>query len=161
MESIWGSLIYGSSKGKDLILEVLSSRFPLSAKLIYYTIKKQFGSCLTYQAIHKFLKELTKQKILLENNKEYMINLQWLINLNQHIDHVKAIYTKESNLKINLAEKNNPLQILAEYKKKLLEILKPFASLQIPFVKNSYLTEWGCREIYNKKKKYFKRTRKE
>ena len=43
---------------KDVIIEILSSEWPLSLNKIYYKIKKKYGINVNYQAIHKAVNEL-------------------------------------------------------------------------------------------------------
>lgn len=63
---------------KDLIISVLSKKWPLSAKEIYNILQREYGAEVTYQAVHKILNELQEEKILEKNGKSYQINKEWI-----------------------------------------------------------------------------------
>ena len=55
---------------KDCIISILSAEWPLSAKKIYNRIKSG-GAEVSYQAVHKALKELSGKGILEKEDKGY------------------------------------------------------------------------------------------
>ncbi|MCX6803779.1 MAG: hypothetical protein NTY48_04390 [Candidatus Diapherotrites archaeon] len=63
-------------KTPEIILELLSQKWPLKAKPIYYKIIKQ--KQVSYQSIHKTLQKMVKQKILTKEKQEYSINIKYI-----------------------------------------------------------------------------------
>ncbi|MEW5896709.1 MAG: hypothetical protein AB1668_03395 [Nanoarchaeota archaeon] len=86
---------------KDLIVTILSSQFPLSLNKIYHQIKKQ-GHSITYQAVHKSVQELLKDKIITKLNKEYALDEEY----------IKQI--KDFSLRLEFAYKEKKNQILED-----------------------------------------------
>jgi len=62
---------------RDVIISILSQEHPLSAKIIYNHTRKKFGLSVTYQAVHKLLKQMTGEGILKREGREYSITLEW------------------------------------------------------------------------------------
>ena len=54
--------ILGSNSTKESIIELISEKWPLSAKKIHNILRKDYHLSLTYQATHKALKELNQKK---------------------------------------------------------------------------------------------------
>ncbi|MBR9675634.1 hypothetical protein GOV05_01345 [Candidatus Woesearchaeota archaeon] len=153
MNNLWVELTYGSNKGKNLILDILTYKYPLSARKIFYEIKKR-GESLTYQAVHKFLKELLNKEVLLEKDKEYMINLDWVYKLENHLNVLKSKYVVGDDFSYaSLNDNENPLTILSVYREKIIEKNKRNAQLEIPLAKKAYLTSQNNRSTYYEKEK--------
>ena len=58
---------------KDLIILLLAEQWPLTARKIYYLVKK--SKTITYQAVHKTLQHLLREEIVArddKNKKEYI-----------------------------------------------------------------------------------------
>ena len=56
----------GSQKGstRDAIIAILSREWPLSAKELYNRVKREnTGSAVSYQAVHKMIKQLLGQQM--------------------------------------------------------------------------------------------------
>src|SRR3989344_136975 len=73
--------ILGSNSTKENIIELLSTKYPLSAKKIHNILKKDYNLSLTYQATHKSLTELNKKNILEKRKQGYELNKEWIKNL--------------------------------------------------------------------------------
>jgi len=82
---------------KKLILDELIENQPQTTKEIYLKIKKQKN--ITYQAIHKLIKEMQKDEIL-ENSKQIKINQKFFNNLEIFLDSLK----NKTNQKIKNTE---------------------------------------------------------
>lgn len=134
----WSSILFGKNTGKHLILDTLSSDFPLSARKIHALIIKQSGCSITYQAVHKFLKELVKDSVLLENDKEYMINTAWLVQLVNHVEMVKQHYCGGPG---KMAEPPNLLKNIADYRASFINSIEKYISHQLPLVKRTALVD--------------------
>lgn len=79
-------------KAKDLIISVLAMNYPLSSKKIYNEIKRGFGYSVTYQAVHKSILQLLEQGVLIKEDKEYSINMQWIDELSNFVERMKQNY---------------------------------------------------------------------
>jgi len=63
---------------KDTIIQILSEEWPLSVKQIYERVKKKSDHPLTYQAVHKVIKQLLGEGIVELKGKNYILNKNWL-----------------------------------------------------------------------------------
>lgn len=70
---------------EDFIILALSQRFPLSAKEIYSTLRRG-GFEASYQAVHKKLKELEKDSIIVKDGRKYLINRNWILNAKSFLE---------------------------------------------------------------------------
>ncbi len=61
---------------KENVILVLSRKWPLTAKRIYNEIKKE--TSVSYQAVHKALKELAGENIIKEQGRQYQLNEAWI-----------------------------------------------------------------------------------
>jgi hypothetical protein len=67
---------------KDKIIFLLSKKWPLNAMHVYNTLKKTDPSAnLTYQAVHKSLKELLVSNVIVKNPQGYRIDTKWVADL--------------------------------------------------------------------------------
>ena len=74
------TIVSNNSSVKSDIVSILSKNWPLGAKKIYFDIKKR-GHKVTYQAVHKSLKELVATGIIEKSKKKYEISEKWLEEL--------------------------------------------------------------------------------
>lgn len=65
----------------ELALELLSKKWPLTARVIYFEIKKQ--KLVSYQAVHKALKQMVKEKILAKEGQKYQINSEYIAKMRE------------------------------------------------------------------------------
>jgi hypothetical protein len=80
---------------KNAIIETVSEKFPLSAKEIYFSIKKNYGLSVTYQAIHKTIKELIENSILVKENNKYKISKIWVEEIKKFSKDLEKKYLKK------------------------------------------------------------------
>jgi hypothetical protein len=71
------------SSSKDLIISVLSSEWPLSAKEIFSRVNKTSMNALSYQAIHKAILLLETEKVLNKDVGKYSLSISWAKELNE------------------------------------------------------------------------------
>src|SRR3989344_6049017 len=71
---------------RNVILDILEKERSLTAKQIYYTIKKDSSRHLTYQAVFKCLKEMQRKQMLISDKKSYKINIDWLFGMREGIE---------------------------------------------------------------------------
>lgn len=81
-------------KAKDLIISILAMKYPLSSKKIYNEIKRRYGYSVTYQAVHKSILQLLEQGVLVKEEMEYSINMQWIDEINNFVEKMKLNYEK-------------------------------------------------------------------
>jgi len=92
---------FSGIKGK--VIEILSENSDLTAKQIYNKLQRNYATNCTYQALHKTLKQMTLENILLKEKSMYSINSVWANNFKKSAEQlVDKISTKEN--KINLKE---------------------------------------------------------
>lgn len=82
-------------KAKDLIISVLAMKHPLSSKKIYNEVKRRYGYSVTYQAIHKTILQLLEQGVIVKEDMEYFINMQWIDELTNFVERMKESYGKQ------------------------------------------------------------------
>jgi len=63
---------------KDLIIDTLSSEWPLTIRRIQASLKKSHSKSISYQAIHQMVTELLSEKIIEKKGKEYLLSMDWL-----------------------------------------------------------------------------------
>ena len=85
------TVIVGDDKVKNLIIQILSEEWPLTAKKIYYRVKRK-GKSVTYQAVFKALTYLVKQRIVDKNNYNYSLNKKWLSETANFYENIKKRY---------------------------------------------------------------------
>ncbi len=91
------------SSTRELIINILSMRSNLTGKEISNTLKKEFSKSVTYQAVHKELKALLGERMLLKDDKRYSLNPKWVEKIS---DYVSGLPKKPSpSLKLELEEK--------------------------------------------------------
>lgn len=89
-------MVSWSNKGtiRNSIISVLSKDFPLTAKTLYYRIKKQ-GNNVTYQAVHKSLKELIAEKVVKKESQKYSLNKEWISSVFTFMRRLKSRYSNK------------------------------------------------------------------
>ena len=85
-----------SGTARDRILTVLSKRFPLTAKQIFSELKKEFGSNVSYQAIHKLLSQLAEERVIVREEKNYFLNREWIKQVKNFGSSLEDYYYKNS-----------------------------------------------------------------
>ncbi len=91
---------------KSLILSVLGKRFPLSLNQIYADVKLEKN--LSYQAVHKIIKELVKDRLVEKVEKQYFLNKRWI---KQQADRFLEYYSNYFNTAYNPNQINKTSKI--------------------------------------------------
>ena len=86
------------SSTKKLIIEILSSEPPLSLNIICNQLRKRYGINLTYQAVHKAIKELTDEGILQKEKKDYKLSIDWINEIEKYSKKLKESYLKKEKV---------------------------------------------------------------
>ena len=76
MESL--TALHGRPTVRIEIVYVLSNGVPLTAKQLYSKIVKRGNLSITYQAVHKALKDLLKTGVVTINKKGYRLSEKWI-----------------------------------------------------------------------------------
>lgn len=97
---------------KDQIIEVLSSRFPLSAKRIYNELKKRYLSSVTYHACYMHIQELVGQGVLVKEGMEYRLDGRWIEKSQTFFNNTEMNYAEINNSSINLAKEKECITML-------------------------------------------------
>ncbi len=140
---------YHSMKVKDLIIVVLAYQHPLTAKQMYYTIKKKFNSPVTYQAVFKMLKTLCHEGVVVAEDKRYALDKQWIKNVKTFMTGLETTYERTPerapqtyklvSFDMNgvLTEENTIIEIARDspYYKKIKEIITNQTLGKTPFTK--------------------------
>ena len=74
------------SSTKDAVISILTIEWPLSLRNIFFKIKKQYGYSSTYQSVYKAVKELCETDVLIEKDKRYEINMEWIKKVQSFTD---------------------------------------------------------------------------
>ncbi len=83
---------------KDQIINILTRRYPLKTKAIYASIRKEYASSVSYQAVHKLLKELVDGGVLSKENLSYKIDPEWLKKVSNFLSFVEQSYKNQRPL---------------------------------------------------------------
>lgn len=85
-------LFGGESDAKRLIVRVLSKKHPLSAHKIFLEIRHAYPVELTYQGVHKAIKQLVEQSVVVEKDKAYSISTSWILGLKKQGEQLEQSY---------------------------------------------------------------------
>lgn len=91
----------------NLVVDILLAMQPLTAKQIYFKLKKRYGLSISYQAVHKRLKSLEGQKLLRKENLDYSIDPTWLDHVDQFCSLVKTRLQTRERIITQLKEKGS------------------------------------------------------
>ncbi|MBT3720007.1 hypothetical protein HOC50_00070 [archaeon] len=99
-----------SSTTRDKIINILASNPSINTKKINSILKKHYALNVTYQAIHKTLKQMVDQEILeVRTDKTYMISQKWVESLKRFVSRFEISskpITEELNYEEIFDEKN-------------------------------------------------------
>lgn len=92
-------LLFVNNKGnsKELIVQILSEEWPLNLKKIHSKMKKQ-GKNVSYQAIHKTLKEMVANYVIKKDGREYQINMEWVCSVKKICSIINNRYASKGEL---------------------------------------------------------------
>jgi len=77
---------------KDAVISILTLEWPLTLRNIFYKIKKQYHYSSTYQSVYKAVKELCNMGVLLNNEKKYSIDIEWIKKVQSFTDIIETNY---------------------------------------------------------------------
>lgn len=77
---------------KDKIIMILSESFPLSLPKIKNKLEKKYQKSISYQGIYKELNLMIEKGIILKEDKNYLLNKDWILSLNKYTNELYAKY---------------------------------------------------------------------
>ena len=86
--------VNGEGKVKDAIVNVLGSEWPLSLKEIYFAVVKEYSLGVSHQAVHKALKKLAENKVLVRHERKYCLNIEWIREVKQFGASLEEAYSQ-------------------------------------------------------------------
>ncbi|MFA6049254.1 MAG: hypothetical protein WC792_04925 [Candidatus Micrarchaeia archaeon] len=96
MPSYLDALVSGGTKSE--IVRVLASEWPLNARQIFHKIKGVQGKEITYQGVHKAVKQLETAGVVRNAEKGYALSSEWLAQAKKFVDAADAKYSGKSLL---------------------------------------------------------------
>lgn len=127
----------GASPTKSNIIEILSKKWPLGAKKIYGELTRNYHLLITYQAVHKALKELTENKTLEKKREGYLINREWVTKLGDFSEKLTAeLEDFEQKREVKMIQKikfNNHREFIKFHREFMEEIVKKEKKLKMVF----------------------------
>ncbi len=91
----WGGKRVLFKTTKFMIIDILSREAPLTAKSIYFRLKRVYGKEITYQAAHKFLREMTREMVILKKERLYFLHPSWITKLKKFYNNLREDYILE------------------------------------------------------------------
>jgi predicted transcriptional regulator len=70
----------------------LREEWPLSLKEIYFCIVREHGLNISYQAVHKALKQLVESRVLEKREKRYCLSIEWIREIRRFGERMKKEY---------------------------------------------------------------------
>lgn len=86
---------------KEKIIVLLASEFPLTVKDLKLKIKSNFNVSVSYQSVHKELNHLMTDEIIINDNKKYLLNVEWIKQVGLFSDLIVSNYTSQKKHSIN------------------------------------------------------------
>lgn len=74
------------SNVENLIFTTLSKEYPLRIIDLMNFIRKRYGKGVTFQAVRKAVLKLKGSGVLVEENRKYLINKEWVLKTKERVD---------------------------------------------------------------------------
>ncbi len=81
---------------KNAIIQKLSRQWPLTIKQLDHALKREFGMNVTYQAVHKVIKQLENEKVIEKTKNGLQLNLAWVEGIQKFTKKIKQEYSAET-----------------------------------------------------------------
>jgi len=81
---------------QDYIIEVLSNEWPLTAKQIHNKLKRNYALNISYQAVHKQLKQMQTEKMIAKDGKEFFLSYSWIKKISDYSERLKSSLDKKN-----------------------------------------------------------------
>jgi hypothetical protein len=80
---------------KEQIIDILSLQWPLTAREIFYIITKKLGISITYQGVHKGLKQLLSGNVIKVEKRKYSLDEEWIKSSKEQFNKLEKIYQEK------------------------------------------------------------------
>lgn len=87
-----------SASTKQKIIDLLSNEYPLTAKKIHLKLQKLYSAEISYQGVHKILKEMEIQKVIEKKKNEYLLSIDWIQKSKKVLEKVEQKYLQNSKI---------------------------------------------------------------
>ena len=84
----------GGGRVLDAVVAVLGCRWPLSLRAVYFAVAKQCALGVSYQAVHKALKQLVAEGVVVKEDREYCLSIDWIRNVKRFGASLEEAYTR-------------------------------------------------------------------
>ena len=84
-------MVLGFDGNKAEIINILVNERGLSAKEIFFRMRKSSGKNISYQAVHKLIINLVQKGILVKSGAQYFVNSQWLTKSKKEIEYIEQL----------------------------------------------------------------------
>jgi hypothetical protein len=81
---------------QELIIEILSNAWPLTTKQIYHRLKRNYAVSISYQAVHKHIKEMLKDKMIVKDNKKILLSYSYIKKLSDYAKRLESSFGETS-----------------------------------------------------------------
>lgn len=81
---------------KDLIINSLTQEWPLTTKQIFERVRRGKETGVSYQAVHKVIKQLAEGNVIERTEKGYKLNKDWINEMKKFSENLKEIYSSKN-----------------------------------------------------------------
>lgn len=74
---------------KDHLISLLADESPLSTKELHARLLKNHSAEISYQAVHKILKQLESEGVIESNGRKYLLSEQWMQDVKNFAEHLQ------------------------------------------------------------------------
>ncbi|MBU2100373.1 hypothetical protein KKG83_03800 [Candidatus Micrarchaeota archaeon] len=85
---------------KQKIIDLLSNEYPLPAKSIHSRLQRLYSTEISYQGVHKLLKEMEDHKIIERKKQEYLLSIEWIQKSKKTLENVEKKYLQNQKIVI-------------------------------------------------------------
>ncbi|VVC03636.1 Uncharacterised protein [Candidatus Burarchaeum australiense] len=111
---------------KDLIIGLLGEEWPLTARQIHLRIRNQTAAPMTYQGVHKAVRQLEESGVLTCKDHKYAVNLEWLKGIRAFSELVQKKYLSNISQESSPEKMNFVFETVSEADEFLLDVLLSF-----------------------------------
>lgn len=102
----------GRKDSKSWIVHILSREWPLAAKEIYNRIHKSNGGEITYQGIHKSIRQLAIEGVLQKSGSKYSLSAEWISGLKKFGEELQDAFKGRRCVHLGEITENSSVQLV-------------------------------------------------
>jgi len=84
-------------KVANIIIDILSNEFPLTTKQVYNRLKRNHGLTISYQGVHKHIKQMLEEKVISKDGNNLFINYSWIKKLSNYAKSLESAIGREKD----------------------------------------------------------------